>query len=232
MILSLALAEAALAQPGATPATAVTHHFELLDPATVRPDQMLPPPPATGSTIETIELAEVRQVIASASPERMVQARSDDAHEDPSIFDAAMGRRLADLPATWALLLIIQHETDGAIDLAKKHFGRIRPWGVDPALPNCDAGKGKAARGSYPSGHSGLGYAVGWTLAELVPAKAQAFLARAADYALSREICGVHFPSDIEASHVVGTLIAARLLADPRLAPRIAAARAELVVTP
>lgn len=47
-------------------------------------------------------------------------------------------------------------------------------------------------------------------------------------YALSREICGVHFPSDTEASHVIGTLVAATILADRRVQPRIAAARAEL----
>ena len=65
-------------------------------------------------------------------------------------------------------------------------------------------------------------------LAQLLPDQAPAILARAHDYALSREICGVHFRSDTDASHVVGTLVAARMLADPRLAARIAAARTEL----
>jgi acid phosphatase (class A) len=45
---------------------------------------------------------------------------------------------------------------------------------------------------------------------------------------MSREYCGAHFASDIEASHVIGTLVGIDLLADPRLADRIAAARAEL----
>ena len=214
--------------PQPAPVAAPIKHFELIDPTTVLPDQLLPAPPAQGSAAEAIELGQVRKIVAAASPERVGQARWDDAHEDPSIFDGVMGRRLADLPATWALLRTIQNDTDLTVNLAKLHFARIRPWGIDPSLPNCDAGKGKKAVGSYPSGHSGLGYSVGWVLAQLVPEKAPAILARAQDYAFSREICGVHFPSDTEASHVVATLVAVRLFADPRLASRIAAARAEL----
>lgn len=158
----------------------------------------------------------------------MAQAKWDDAHEDPSIFDEVTGRKLATMPATWALLRTVQNDADLATNLAKAHFARTRPWGVDPSLPNCDAGKGKKTVGSYPSGHSVVGYSVGWALAQLMPDKAAAILARAQDYALSREICGVHFPSDTEASHVVGTVIAARLFADPRLAPRIATAKLEI----
>lgn len=104
----------------------------------------------------------------------------------------------------------------------------MRPWGVDPTLPSCDAGKGKKPTRSYPSGHSVLGYSVGLTLAELVPAKADAILAKARDYALSREICGVHFPSDTEASHALASIVATRLLADPKVADQVAAARTEL----
>ena len=144
------------------------------------------------------------------------------------MFDEAAGRDLRKLPETWALLTIVQSETDAVIDRAKVHFNRPRPWGVDPTLDYCGKGNGKKPIHSYPSGHSGLGYSVGWTLAQLMPDKAPKILARAQDYALSREICGVHYPSDTEASHVIGTLAAAALFADPRLAARIAAARVEL----
>jgi acid phosphatase (class A) len=38
----------------------------------------------------------------------------------------------------------------------------------------------------------------------------------------------VHFHADTEASRVIATYVAERLLADPRLAPMLAAARSEL----
>ena len=203
-------------------------HFEIIDPAQVVPARLLPPPPAAGSPAEALELAQLRQLIAGTSPARMEQAKWDDEHEDPAIFNEAVGRDLKSLPATWALLVTVQNDAGLAGSLAKNYFGRIRPWGADATLPNCDAGKGKKPLGSYPSGHSVLGYSVGWTLAQLMPDKATAILAKAGDYALSREICGVHFSSDAEASHVVGTYVAATILADPRMASRIVAARAEL----
>jgi hypothetical protein len=93
-------------------------------------------------------------------------------------------------------------------------------------LPNCD---GTAVPGrSYPSGHSTIGYSVGLMLAELMPQKASAILGRARDYALSRVICGVHYPADIDASHTLGTMVTVRLLLDPAVAGPIAAVRAEL----
>ena len=217
----------ALGAQMATPPT--PKRFELVDPTTVSPVTLLPPPPARGSREEAAELAELHALIAAAPPTRLAQARADDGVEDPSIFDAATGRSLERqcllpgrscapcrtmpiAPSIWPRII----------------FGRPRPWGIDPTLHNCDAAPGRKPTRSYPSGHAVLGYSVAYVLARLAPDRAPQVMARAADYALSREYCAAHFPSDTEASHVVGTLIAAQLLADPRLAGRIAAARAEL----
>ena len=228
---TLALATTASAQiadtvePAKAPKT-----FRMLDPASVAPSLLLAPPYARGSAEEAAELAEVRRIVTTASPARLAQARRDDEIEDPSIFDAAVGGgfEVKKLPVTWALLRLTQNESDRTADLAKKKYGRVRPWGIDPRLPNCDAGKGKSPAGSYPSGHSSLGFSVAPMLAMLLPDHADAIQARGREYALSRVICGVHFPSDTEASHVVGTAVAARLMMMPQMQAQIAAARAEL----
>jgi acid phosphatase (class A) len=227
VLASLSLS-AASAQTTVTPAPTAkpAKHFEIIDPAAVAPERMLPAPPAAGSPAEAMELAQLHQLIAAASPARLEQAKWDDTHEDPAIFNAVVGRDLRTLPATWALLNTVQNEADRAADLAKVYFARTRPWGVDATMPRCDDGP-KPTR-SYPSGHSMLGYSVGLTLAQLVPAKAPAILDRARDYALSRQLCGAHFPSDTEASHALGAYVASLVLTDPRIAPRLAAARAEL----
>lgn len=221
-------ARAQMETPSTGAAPAPVKRMVYLDQADFRPAQILPAPPARGSAAEALELATLHALIAQTTPERMAQARWDDAHEDPSIFNATLGLDLASLPATWALLKAVQWDADLAAGDAKVYFARIRPWGVDPTMPNCDEGKGKQPTRGYPSGHAMLGYAIGYVLAQLIPAKAPAILARAADYGLSREICGVHFPSDQEASHVMATLAAHKLLADPRLADKLAAARKEL----
>ena len=66
-------------------------------------------------------------------------------------------------------------------------------------------------------------------LANLIPEKSQIILARAEDYAYSREVCGAHYHSDTEASHVLGSVVAEKMLASPKVAPMLEAARAELV---
>lgn len=209
-------------------ARAAEARLRYLDPAKFIAQRMVAAPPVAGSAAEVLEFSRLRALIAGTTPERMVQAQWDGDHEDPSLFNATLGRDLTKLPATWALLTLIQQETDVVIDQGKDFFARKRPYSVDPALPACVKDRMNKPARSYPSGHSGVGYSIGWTLAALLPEQAPQILTRADDYALSREICGVHFHSDTEASHVIGTLTAATLLGDRRLARQIAAARAEL----
>ena len=214
-------------QMAATPAAATKDAIPpLLDLAEFAPERTFAPPPPHNSRLEALELEQVKAVRAAASPERLAQADRDGQTENPTAFDQAVGRDLAQLPATYALLTRIQRETNRVVSAGKDYFRRLRPYGVDPQMAHC--GKGKVLDRSYPSGHAGMAWSVGWTLSRLMPDRAAAIVARAQDYDLSREICGVHFPSDLEASHGVAVMIADRLLADPRLADQVAAARREL----
>jgi acid phosphatase (class A) len=214
------------AQTAPLPKPARVLHF--LTEAELRPSLLVPPPPAPGSIAEKAQIAELHRIVAAASPERLAQARADDKQEDPSIFDEALGVDLKRLPATWELLTLVHNEANVATNSAKEYFHRVRPWSVDPTLANCDAGTGKPPTRSYPSGHSSLSYSVGFVLAQLVPDKADVVLRKAQDYAESREICGVHYPSDTEASHVIGTAVAAKLLASPAFRARLPSVLNEL----
>ena len=81
---------------------------------------------------------------------------------------------------------------------------------------------------SYPSGHATMAYTFGVVLSDLVPEKSQAILARSASYAYSREVCGDHYHSDVEAGHVLGTTIGVVLLRSSALKPELEASKAEL----
>jgi acid phosphatase (class A) len=203
----------------------------VLNEADLRPYMLLPMPPARGSAEEAIELAEVHRIVAAATPARMLQARWDDSHEDPSIFDAQIGGgfQVKSFPATWELLKMVQNEGDVAAGFGKKYFNRIRPWGIDKTLAYCDSDKPNAKPlNSYPSGHSTLAFSVGIVMSNLMPEKATVIMARANDYAFSREVCGVHFPADTDASRILGAVVASRMLTAPAMQEKIAAARAEL----
>jgi len=198
---------------------------EQIDPA-----RLLPAPPADGSVRQKDELADVQRIYRTRTPERLAQAQWDNDHEDLTLYNATLGPDfdLAKLPATAKLLAIVDNDRGIAAGRAKSFFKRTRPWALDPTIRPCDYKPGANPATSYPSGHATLGYSVGYVLAMLMPDKAQIILARADDYAYSREICGDHFASDTEASHVLGTAVAVQILANPKITPMVEAAKAEL----
>ena len=80
---------------------------------------------------------------------------------------------------------------------------------------------------SYPSGHSTFGTVDSIILANMVPERATQIYERAEAYRFNREIGGVHYPSDVAAGRIAGTVIAAFLQQSPVFQEAYAAARAE-----
>jgi len=138
------------------------------------------------------------------------------------------------LPALVQLLNRAERQVSGPAFAAKDVYRRLRPYQRLPLEQVC--GKGSdlkpdpdaIKRTSYPSGHSAYGWTAALVLARVAPDKAGALLQRAADYADSRVICGMHFPSDLEAGRQLATAVVARLDAVPEFQRDLEAARAEL----
>ncbi|HEY3695279.1 phosphatase PAP2 family protein [Phenylobacterium sp.] len=223
--LSVLLA-AALASAAATSAFADAATF--LSPVELDAGRFLPPPPAEGSPPALAEVAELHAIEAARSPGALAHAKSDDVTKDASIFAAVMGPGfdLKALPATARLMSDVRHDEKVAADAAKAHFGRKRPWIVDPTFRSCT--REDEPLTSYPSGHATMGFSMAVVLADLAPDKAPALLARAEDYAESRMVCGMHFRADIVAGQVLGTAVGQDLLHSPAFRADRAAAAAEL----
>ncbi len=62
----------------------------------------------------------------------------------------------------------------------------------------------------------------------MIPEKAPEILARAGDYAHNRVICGVHYPSDVEASRTLALVMLGELSNSPRFQQDLREAEAEL----
>jgi acid phosphatase (class A) len=234
-LLLAVFATALLSAPAWAPLPAVAQPhapktLRVLTPEQVDPARLLPPPYADGSDLQKAELAEVERVYRSRTPERLAQAEWDDKHESAELFFAVLGPKfdLAKLPATAKLLATVDSEQSVVANIAKRYFLRKRPWAIDPALVACDYKPNAPTLTSYPSGHATLSYSMGYVLAALMPDKAQPILARAQEFAYSRVVCAAHYPSDIEASHVLGTEVAMMLLESPRFRAAFDASRAEL----
>ena len=81
--------------------------------------------------------------------------------------------------------------------------------------------------GSYPSGHTALGWTVAMILAELSPSHADALFARAYQYGESRIIVGAHWQSDVEAGRLVAAIGYSQLHNSPEFCEQMARAKAE-----
>jgi acid phosphatase (class A) len=200
----------------------------LLGPAQIDGSRLLPPPPASGSPQAQAEVAELHAIAARATPDTMAAAKRDSDDERPDLFNNVLGFDLMALPATSKLLDDVVQEQSADAGAAKKFFHRDRPWIVDSGIASCEMHAPGPARTSYPSGHATLAFSTGVVLAALMPDKAQAILERAREYAENRLVCGMHFRSDIMAGQDFGTIVAVRLMQDPRFAGEMDAARAEL----
>jgi acid phosphatase (class A) len=210
------------------PAPAADAPAEFLTAAELDSSRLLPPPPAEGSVAARIELAELHAIVDARTPAELAHAQFDDKTEDASIFNAAMGPGfdLAKLPKTARLMADVKREEKAAKASAKLHFLRKRPWIVDDSFKSCS--REDEPLSGYPSGHTTLGFSSAVVLADIAPTKAEALLARAADYGHSRLVCGMHFKADVVAGQALGTAVAIRLLSKPAFRAERDAAESEL----
>jgi acid phosphatase (class A) len=198
------------------------------DPAALNLPDVIPDPPAVGSAASKAELAELHRIEATRTPDQVAAAKVDENEEDMFAYKTVLGAGFNPdaLPVTAELGAHVQTEQSLAGSSLKAVFARPRPYQTDKTLhPVCALTE---APNSYPSGHALTGYLEGLTLAEMVPEKRTEILARADDYAHNRLVCGVHYPSDIEASRRVAYVVFGYMMATPRFEHDLAAAKAEI----
>lgn len=188
----------------------------------------VPPPPQADGALELAERAIVR---GPWTPERRQQALEDNAIDPFAAFDSVLGPNFtrASFPATFAVLDRAGRAAGYAGDPVKFLYRRTRPFVSDSAITPCIPDEPRLrASFSYPSGHAALGFGWALVLAELIPSRADAIVDRGRDFTWSRVVCGVHYPSDVDAGRTVAAAAIARLHADLDFQREFAAARAEL----
>ncbi len=112
--------------------------------------------------------------------------------------------------------------------LPKRHYMRRRPFMVfnEPTLyPEHDAELSR--NGSYPSGHTTLGWSAALLMVEINPDRANEILARGYEYGESRVIVGAHWQSDVDAARVAVSAAYAKLHTSERFLKQMAKARKE-----
>lgn len=107
--------------------------------------------------------------------------------------------RREELPITTELLSKVVHDAMVYIVEFKLQYARPRPYVLEPSLKVAQP----LPHGAFPSGHSFGSYVNAEVLARLAPDRKVELMDAAHEFAWSRELLGVHYPSDSEAGRVL-----------------------------
>ena len=197
--------------------------------------RLLPAPPALGSAAFALDEDDARRTFAVRQTARYALALSDFDLNFPhaaGTFSCALNAPVTEKDTPRLYLLLRRTMTDVAMSTraAKGYYKRPRPFMVNHE-PIC-APEMRAmleSDGSYPSGHTAIGWAWALILTEISPDQTDAILVRGRAFGESRNVCNHHWYSDVQWGRVMGAATVARLHAVEEFRRDLDAAREELL---
>jgi acid phosphatase (class A) len=192
------------------------------------------PSPAEDSAQQAMDTAWADNMQALRGTDRWDLAiRDADLHfpGPANVFSCALGIPVSeeDTPSLYMLLRRTLTDIGLAPYSAKNAYQRERPFMVRGETV-CTPEDEEALRkdGSYPSGHTSIGWGWALILTELAPDRAEAILARGRSFGESRNVCNAHWYSDVVAGRLVGAAAVAKLHASEQFRQAMDAARADI----
>ncbi|HEY0291425.1 MAG TPA: phosphatase PAP2 family protein [Hansschlegelia sp.] len=188
---------------------------------------LLPPAPPAGSPTDKADIAAVQAYEKARTPETSERAKADNEMTVFRLAGVVLGADFTPekLPITTAFFARVKLDSGQPTEAAKAYYNRPRPSVAEPSIqPLLPLPKNAA----YPSGHTTWSRLNAIVLAGMVPEKRVEIFARADEYADDRIVAGVHYPTDIAAGKVAGSLIAQKELENPDFDKDFQAAKAEL----
>lgn len=196
---------------------------------------ILPAPPDTTSARFAYDHEQWEWGKTLRDTERGKQAISDANLDDTWVdraFSNAAGVKLTreNYPILCGLLYKMREDAgDLACRSAKEYYQRTRPfvfWNEPTSTPWDEPFL--RTNGSYPSGHTSIGWATALVLAEVFPERATEILDRGFQFGQSRVIVGAHYQSDVDQGRVCGSGLVARMHAKKEFVDELAKAKAEV----
>lgn len=195
---------------------------------------LLPPPPRQGASAFAADEEAYRLTRALKDTPRWTQAADDAVLKFPetaSAFACAIGIPIGESSTPHLYQLMRRSFTDGAMATyaAKNHYQRRRPFmEFDDATCYPEDDESLRKDGSYPSGHTAIGWTWALVLTELVPERQNEILKRGFEFGQSRVICGAHWQSDVSEGRVIAAATVARLHGDATFAADMQKARRDI----
>jgi acid phosphatase (class A) len=195
---------------------------------------LLPPPPAgTDAAFKhDEEVSRASQKLRGTPRYTLATADADLSFPHTAgVFACALGLPITERGSPRLYLLLRRVLTDAGLATygAKNKYNRVRPF-VHFNEGTCAPRDEEFLRkdGSYPSGHTSIGWAWALVLTELAPERRDAVLARGRAFGESRLICNAHWQSDVLEGRAVGAGAVALLHSNPTFKADMEAARREI----
>lgn len=196
--------------------------------------QLLPGPPDPASVAFLYDQARYNWGKMQRNTPRGEQAFQDariGGQHLPDAFSEAFGINInpQDTPEIYKLIVGMREDAgDLATRAAKDYYNRQRPFSFYGEMTcNPEQQEELSTNGSYPSGHTSIGWATALILSEINPDRINDILQRGYQMGESRVICGYHFQSDVDAGRITGAGVVARLHADPGFNAQLEKAKKE-----
>jgi len=196
--------------------------------------KLVPPPPLEGSAAFKLDQEIAAKYVALDDDTRKEQAAKDAVLSFPEAteaFNIVLDIKISEENTPNLYMILRRTLADAGLSTyeAKNHYQRQRPFMVNNA-PTCTPDEEEALRkdGSYPSGHTAIGWAWSLILSEVFPAQADAILERGKEFGISRNVCNVHWHSDVIAGRMMGAAAVAKLHANAQFVIDLEAAKAEV----
>ncbi len=200
------------------------------------PDSLIiiPPPPARGSAGLALDEEAGKKNLLLQGTLRWRLATLDADLSFPAAaksFSCALNAPVTekDTPKLYRLMRRVLIDAGASTAKAKNKYRRTRPYLVNKE-PTCAPDQEKSLKdsGSYPSGHTAIGWAWALILSEIAPDRRNEILARGRVFSESRIVCNFHWLSDVTEGYIVGSAVVSRLHADPAFRSDLEAAASEL----
>lgn len=195
---------------------------------------LLPPPPAYNSIDFLRDKAQYDWGKSMRNTDRGHQAYLDaDSSKDnvTKQFSPSFGLEISanTTPEIYQLITTMKEDAgDLATRSAKNYYNRVRPFSFyHEATCRPEDEKTLSTNGSYPSGHTTMGFAISLVLAEINPQRQNEILKRGYDIGESRVICGYHWQSDVDAAKVMAAAVVAQLHTNQAFNQQMVKAKAE-----
>ena len=172
--------------------------------------KLVPPPPEEGSAAFMLNQEIAAKYVALEDEQRKEQAAKDAILSFPEAteaFNIVLDVKISEENTPHLYMILRRTLADAGLSTytAKNYYQRQRPFMVNNT-PTCTPNDEEALSkdGSYPSGHTAIGWAWALILTEVFPEQTDVILERGKEFGISRNVCNVHWHSDVVYGRMMG----------------------------